>query len=149
MDQKDLLLAQNHILKGKVEPNGQYNFDTLLEEQEKSAYDKVYKNLSEKTSITSLVDSYISEKSYDTENLNNEKNNILNENIENHKIRDEISRTMENINEIIMKFKIDKVAPLDYQNEYKKSKNYKIEPSMTQKKMNQRIRGISKKSYKF
>ena len=156
LEQRDLLLAQNHLVKvnngqSTVETN-EFTQDSLLVEQEKEAYAKVFQEISDKTTPASLIESFISEKSYDTDHLRENKKTVLtkdNKSVENHKIKDEISKTVEEINNLIMKFKIDKVKPVDYEAESKNFKKYKIEPGMNQKDMKKKSKGVSRKNYKF
>jgi hypothetical protein len=138
LDQRDLLLAQNHLVKLtnhiKV-PSTKLNSESLLEEQEKEAFSKVFKEISDKTAHASIIEAYISEKSYDTDHLRENKKTVLSSDIrvEKHKIKDEISKTIGEINTIISKYKIDKVKPVDYAAETKNFQKYKIEPGMNQK----------------
>jgi hypothetical protein len=74
---------------------------------------------------------------------------FVDENVKKSEIKQEISKTMEKINNIIMKYQIDKLKPLDYQSEAKKFKNYKLEPRLTQKDMNSNTRKLSRKNYKI
>ena len=160
IEQRDLLLAQNYLVKinnidtDANEPNDknlkEYNPDSLLEEQEKEAYKKVYNEISYKTSPSSLIESFISEKSYDVDHLKENKKTVLNTDVEKiakFKIKEEITKTVEDINNLIMKFKIDKVKSVDYEKETKNFKKYKIEPGM--KDMKKRPKGVSTKNYKL
>ncbi len=78
----------------------------------------------------------------------NEKT-FVNENVKKSEIKKEISKTMESINNIIMKYQIDKLKPLDYEIEAKKFKNYKLEPKLSQREMDTNTRKLSRKNYKL
>jgi len=151
MDQRDLLLAQNHLIKNKnSNETSSYDHIQLIESQQKNAFKKVYNNISIKSNITGVIESFISEKSFDTENLNENKNFFLNEEkVKNHKIKDEIVKTMKEISDTIMKYKIDNLTAVDYESEFKNSKIFKIEPGMDHNSRKKKLKGISSKNYKF
>lgn len=135
--QRDLLLAQNYLIKqnsSNIPQNAlnRISSDSLLASQEKEAYERVYKDVAVNTNANYLVDSYISEKSYDT-NRTKENKSVIQIDVQKNKVREEISKTIDDIDNLIKKFKIDKVKSIDYEGERKDFKNYKIEPGMNKK----------------
>jgi hypothetical protein len=143
--QRDLLLAQNYLIKQNSEniPQNILNrisTDSILASQEKEAYERVYKDVSNNTNTSYLIESYISEKSYDTNKPKSNKS-VIQIDIQKNRVKDEISKTIDDIDKIIKKFKIDKIKSIDYESERKNFKNYKIEPGMNKK-------DYSKKSFK-
>jgi hypothetical protein len=153
LEQRDLLLAQNHLIKITnhiSNSSSKLNSDSLLDEQEKEAFSKVYKEISDKTAHASIIEAFISEKSYDTDHLRENKKSVLkmDTRVEKHKIKEEISNTVQEINNIISKYKIDKVKPVDYSAEAKNFQKYKIEPGMNQKDK-KKPQGVSRINYKF
>ena len=53
--------------------NKKFSEEFLLDKQEKYAYDKIFQVVSEKISPTFLIESFISEKSYDFDNIKTQK----------------------------------------------------------------------------
>jgi len=143
--QRDLLLAQNYLIKQNSENIPQnalnrINSDSILASQEKEAYERVYKDVSHNTNTSYLIESYISEKSYDTSKPKSNKS-VIQIDVQKNRVKEEISKTIDDIDKLIKKFKIDKVKAIDYVSERKDFKNYKIEPGMNKKE-------YSKKSFK-
>jgi hypothetical protein len=154
LEQRDLLLAQSHLVKianHELKTSSEMNSDSLLQQQEKEAFSKVFKEISDKTAPASIIEAYISEKSFDTDHLRENKKTVLSndaKSVEKHKIKEEISKTVEEINNIILKYKIDKVKPVDYVAETKNFQKFKIEPGMNQKDK-KKPKGVSRMNYKF
>ncbi len=63
LEQRELLLAQNYLIKLK---ENSIDFDnmSLLDKQEKSAHEKVFKIISKNFNPSSLIESFINEKGY-------------------------------------------------------------------------------------
>lgn len=70
MEQRELLLAQNYLVKLKqnlVDPKNM----SLLDTQEKSAYEKVFNSLSRGFSPSNTIEYFLSEKGYNIEGVFN------------------------------------------------------------------------------
>jgi hypothetical protein len=156
LNQRELMMAQNYLIKLK---NKNFNEEVLLDRQEKSAYEKIFEVVSEKMTPTFLIESFISEKSYDFENimankklfidLKAELKDTSNDKILQSTINKEKSKTVDMINDIISKYKLDNLKPVDYEHEYIGKRNYKnLEPRMNiSQSKNVNEEKISFKSY--
>jgi hypothetical protein len=172
LDQRELLMAQNYLIKQKEENGFEinkknqasfFNQNSLIEKQEKIAYERIYSIIKEKISNSDIIDSYIYEKSYDFDNIKSqrkffvdikndptfeeisEKQSMLDSKI-NNPVHGEIRNTADMINNFIIKFKINEMKPVEYAKEYVKSKEYKIEPFVSPKE-NQKPEKKEKISY--
>jgi len=158
LNQRELMMAQNYLIKLK---NKNFSEEVLLDRQEKSAYEKIFEVISEKMTPTFLIESFISEKSYDFENIKANKklfidmkaefNDSSNDKILQSTINKEKSKTVDMINDIIIKYKLDNLKPVDYEHEYIGKRNYNnLEPTMTiSHSKNMTEEKISYKSYKI
>jgi hypothetical protein len=140
LDQRDLMMSQNYLIKRK---NKNFNEDALIDRQEKSAYEKIFANVSEKISPSFLIESFISEKSYDIENIKSQKKSFVDlrselkmgkqDNILQSTINKEKSKTVDMINQFISTYNLDNLKPVDYEHEYIGKRNYKnLEPKLSE-----------------
>jgi len=139
LNQRELMMAQNYLIKEKKKT---FNDEVLLDRQEKSAYEKIFNNVSQKITPSFLIESFISEKSYDFENINSQKKlfvdlkseleEVSKDKILQSTINKEKSKTVDMINEFIIKYKLDNLKPVDYEKEYIGKRNYRnLEPRMS------------------
>ena len=133
------MMAQNYLIKEKKKT---FNDEVLLDRQEKSAYEKIFNIVSQKITPSFLIESFISEKSYDFENINAQKKLFVDlksdleegskDKILQSTINKEKSKTVDMINEFIIKYKLDNLKPVDYEKEYIGKRNYRnLEPRMS------------------
>ena len=132
VDQRDLLLAQNYLIRKK---NNQLNND-LLDQQGKEAYEKIYNKISSKLPVSNIFSSFISEKGYQ---ITEELTEKYLANIEEAKKynKDELKKVITDLHD---KLKISEMKSIDYESEYAKS-NTKIEPQASQNE--------SKREYRY
>ena len=134
------LSFRNYLIKRK---NKNFNEDALIDRQEKYAYEKIFANVSEKISPSFLIESFISEKSYDIENIKSQKKSFVDlrselkmdkqDNILQSTINKEKSKTVDMINQFISTYKLDNLKPVDYEHEYIGKRNYKnLEPKLSE-----------------
>jgi hypothetical protein len=139
LNQRELMMAQNYLIKLK---NKNLDQEALLDRQEKFAYEKIFQVVSEKITPAFLIESFISEKSYDFESIKAQKKLFIDlktelkdssqDKILQSTINKEKSKTIDMINEFISKYKLDNLKPVDYEHEYIGKRNYKnLEPKMT------------------
>ena len=139
LNQRELMMAQNYLIKEKKKT---FNDQVLLDRQEKSAYEKIFNIVSQKITPSFLIESFISEKSYDFENINAQKKLFVDlksdleegskDKILQSTINKEKSKTVDMINEFIIKYKLDNLKPVDYEKEYIGKRNYRnLEPRMS------------------
>jgi len=139
LDQRDLMMSQNYLIKRK---NNNFDEDALIDRQEKFAYEKIYENISEKISPSFLIESFISEKSYDIENIKSQKKSFVDlkselkigkqENILQSTINKEKTKTVDMISQFISTYNLDNLKPVNYEHEYIGKRNYKnLEPKLS------------------
>jgi hypothetical protein len=138
MQQRDLLMAQNYLVKIK---NGSLNENalSLIELQEKSSYEKIINLLTNRITPASIIDSFLSEKSYSFEDIRSQTKYFVDleeelkekvESVLQSKITKEKSDTVDVINDVIIKYNLDFLKPVDYEKEFIGKDNYHIEPSL-------------------
>lgn len=134
-------MAQNYLIKIK---NRTLNEENLLDRQEKTAYEKIFAVVSDKITPSFLIESFISEKSYDYDNIKSHKKLFVDlqselkesskDKILQSSINKEKSKTVDMINEFIIKYKLDNLKPVNYEHEYIGKRNYNtLEPKLTTK----------------
>jgi hypothetical protein len=135
LDQKDLLLAQNYLIKIA---RGERN-ETLLDKQEAEAYNKIFQLISQRFTLTQIVGGFIGEKGYQIEDIvDGDRYYIKPEG--NKNIKSEIQKTSSEINELILKLGVKELKSIDYDNEFKNSQSKKIEP---------KVENINKRGYRY
>lgn len=155
-------MAQNYLIKSNLGKNSaeqtkimKYDPDSLLNKQEEEAYKRVYDLVSAKVSPSQLIDGFISEKSYDLDNIKHASDreliNIKDSSLKGMKgvrnIKTELRSTVDQINKFIMEHKIDQLKSVSYEKEMKKFKSYKIESDMSQRQLIKK-RNVTFKKYK-
>ncbi len=145
LNQRELMMAQNFLIKEK---NKTFNEEVLLDRQEKSAYERIFNVISEKITPSFLIESFLSEKSYDFDNINAQKKLFVDlkseltdaskDKILQSTINKEKSKTVDMINEFIIKYKLDNLTPIDYEHEYIGKRNYNnLEPKLSSNDVSQ------------
>jgi hypothetical protein len=143
LDQRDLLLAQNYLLKVR---NGENNDQNLFDKNEKDAYNRIFAFISKKLNLTDLVTTFISEKGYDVGTILDSQKYYINpeEHIKgsNTSLKKEIQKTSSQINELILKLGVKELKSVNYDNEYTGMETKNIEPQIVSEKS-------TKKGYRY
>jgi hypothetical protein len=123
VDQKELLLAQNYLIR----KNHGLATDELLDKQGKDAYNNIYNKISSKIPVSNIFSSFIGEKGYQ---ISEELVEKYLSNVDEAKKYDK-EQLYSIITELHDKLKISEMKSINYEEEYAKS-NVKIEPEASQ-----------------